>query len=61
MIQIEVRNVDFNSSFLEGQETWATYRYVQTAGYQLETEKERLIFGGYGMNLTGERGSSTKV
>ncbi|WP_293060149.1 carotenoid oxygenase family protein [Okeania sp. SIO2B3] len=45
--------VHFNSSFLENQEPWATYRYVQTAGYQLETEKEKFIFGGYGMNPPG--------
>lgn len=45
--------VHFNSSALGGQEPWAVYRYVQTAGYQVEAEKGRFIFGGYGMNPPG--------
>ncbi|MGK7920032.1 MAG: carotenoid oxygenase family protein [Trichodesmium sp.] len=45
--------VHFNSSSLGGQEPWAVYHYVQTAGYQAETEKERYIFGGYGMHPLG--------
>ncbi len=36
-----------------GQEPKAVYRYVQTAEYQVETEKGRYIFGGYGMNPPG--------
>ncbi|MGB3511074.1 MAG: carotenoid oxygenase family protein [Microcoleaceae cyanobacterium] len=45
--------VHFNSSAQEVQKPWAMYRYVQTAGYQVETEKGRFIFGGYGMNPPG--------
>lgn len=33
--------------FADGQAR-ATYRYVQTAGYQAETAAERYLFGGYG-------------
>ncbi|MBD2447019.1 carotenoid oxygenase family protein [Nostoc sp. FACHB-152] len=29
------------------------YRYVQTAGYQEETAKDRLLYGNYGMNAPG--------
>ncbi len=45
--------VHFNSSVLGGQEPRAVYRYVQTAEYQVETEKGKYIFGGYGMNPPG--------
>ncbi|MEI6427479.1 MAG: carotenoid oxygenase family protein [Pseudanabaena sp. ELA607] len=31
----------------------ATYRYVQTAGYQAETKAERLLYGNYGMTAPG--------
>ncbi|MBD1912778.1 MULTISPECIES: carotenoid oxygenase family protein [unclassified Leptolyngbya] len=36
----------------EGQAT-ATYRYVQTAGYQAEAKADRLIFGNYGTIPSG--------
>ncbi|NEN91577.1 MAG: hypothetical protein F6K48_22795 [Okeania sp. SIO3H1] len=49
----EILALHFNSSFLENQEPWTTYFYVQTAGYHLETEKKRFIFGDYGMNPPG--------
>ena len=45
--------VHFNASGLGDQKPWAVYRYVQTAEYQIETEKGRFIFGGYGMNPPG--------
>ena len=45
--------VHFNSSVLGGQEPKATYRYVQTKEYQIETEKGRYIFGGYGTKPLG--------
>lgn len=31
----------------------ATYRYVQTAGYQEETNADRLLYGNYGMTAPG--------
>jgi all-trans-8'-apo-beta-carotenal 15,15'-oxygenase len=38
--------------FAEGQAR-ATYRYVQTAGYQAETQADRLLYGNYGMAPPG--------
>lgn len=31
----------------------ATYRYVQTAGYQAEAKADKFLFGGYGMTAPG--------
>lgn len=36
-----------------GQSATGTYRYVQTAGYQAETEAGTLLWGGYGMTPPG--------
>ncbi|WP_287129656.1 carotenoid oxygenase family protein [Candidatus Cyanaurora vandensis] len=37
----------------DGERATGTYRYVQTQGYQAETQAGRLLYGGYGMVAPG--------
>ncbi len=41
--------------FADGQ-AQATYRYVQTAGYQAESQADRLLYSNYGLKAPGLRG-----
>ncbi|MDJ0554045.1 MAG: carotenoid oxygenase family protein [Microcoleaceae cyanobacterium MO_207.B10] len=48
-----ILGIHFNSPSFGGEKPWAVYRYVRTAEYEVEAEKGKFIFGGYGMNPPG--------